>query len=141
MAKYTSKKVASGMDATDVVAKFDDLSRFQPAIDRLPDEVKSKLGELRFEPDALVINTPQLGAIKLQVVERSANRVVFEAAASMVPLRTVVDVVPDKQDATSILTASFDVDIPVMLRPLIGGKLQEAADKMAEMLGNIVTKA
>jgi len=28
-----------------------------------------------------------------------------------------------------------------MLRPLIGGKLQEAADKMAEMLGNIVTKA
>ncbi len=103
--------------------------------------MKSKLGELRFEPDALVINTPQLGAIKLQVVERSANRVVFEAAASMVPLRTVVDVVPDKQDAASILTASFDVDIPVMLRPLIGGKLQEAADKMAEMLGNIVTKA
>ena len=67
MAKYTSKKVAIGMEATDVVAKFDDLSRFQPAIDRLPDEVKSKLGELRFEPDALVINTPQLGAIKLQV--------------------------------------------------------------------------
>ena len=42
MAKYTSKKVAIGMDATDVVAQFDDLSRFQPAIDRLPDEVKSK---------------------------------------------------------------------------------------------------
>ena len=33
--------------------------------------------------------------------------------------------------------ATIDVDIPVMLKPLVGGKMQEAADKFSEMLSTL----
>ncbi len=136
MAKYKAKAVTVGMSAADIASKFEDLTAFQCALDRLPADVAAKVGDVRFEKDALIINTPQLGAITLKVVERSSSRVALGAVGSPVPLTLGVDLEPKGADSTELQTA-VEVEIPAMLRPLIGSKMQEAADKFGELMGKL----
>lgn len=139
MAKYSAKKVTVPVAADVIASKFNDLTAFQGALDKLPAAVREKIGGLRFEPDALVIDTPQLGAITLKVTERTPSRVALTAVGSPVPLVMGVDLTPSG-DSTEMATA-IDVEIPAMLRPLIGGKMQEAADKFGEMMANLASKS
>ena len=89
---------------------------------------------MQFTDDSISINAAPVGQLKFVVKERIApSKVTLEAAQSPVPLRLVVELEPDGDDA-AIATSIIDVEIPVMLRPLVGGKLQEASDKFGELL-------
>ena len=35
------------------------------------------------------------------------------------------------------MTSTIEVDIPAMLRPMVGGKMQEAADQFAELVSGL----
>ncbi len=138
MAKYKAKPVTVAMPATEIAAKFADLTLFQGALDKLPADVAAKVGDVHFEPDALVINTPQLGAITLKVVERNDSRVAMSAVGSPVPLTMAVDLASKDAESTELQTA-IEVEIPAMLRPLIGSKMQEAADKFGELMARLAS--
>ena len=43
------------------------------------------------------------------------------------------EVSPEATDVTTVI----DVEIPAMLRPFVGPKLQQAADKFGEMISNL----
>lgn len=139
MAKYTAKTVTIPVEAGVIAEKFSDLTAFQSALESLPDSVKSKIGNLRFEPDALIVDTPQLGAITLKVTERTPRRIALTAQGSPVPLVMGVDLNPKGGESTEMATA-IDVEIPAMLKPFIGSKMQEAADKFGEMMANLASK-
>ena len=55
------------------------------------------------------------------------------AANSPVPFEILVHMSPET-DASSKVFTELNVDIPAMLRPMIGGKMQEAADKFSELI-------
>lgn len=137
MAKYSAKKVTVPLSAEAIASKFSDLTSFQGALETLPESVRAKIGNLRFEPDALIIETPQLGPVALKVTERTPSRVALSAVGSPVPLVMGVDLTP-AGESTELATA-IDVEIPAMLRPLIGSKMQEAADKFGEMMANLAS--
>jgi hypothetical protein len=80
-----------------------------------------------------------VGNIKLQVVELSTSKISMQAVSSPVPMALVVDMKPLSADSTEV-TSAIEVEIPAMLRPMVGGKLQEAANKFGEMIGNLTTK-
>ncbi len=80
-----------------------------------------------------------MGQLKFVVKERVApSKVTLEAAQSPVPLKLIVALEPDG-DSSTTATSIIDVEIPAMLRPLIGGKLQEASDKFGELLQTFFT--
>lgn len=138
MAKYKAKAVTVAMPAEAIASKFEDLTAFQSALDKLPSDVAAKVGDVSFEKDALIINTPQLGAITLKVVERTSSRVAMSAVGSPVPLTLAVDL--DAKDASETeLQTAIEVEIPAMLRPLIGSKMQEAADKFGDLMGKLAS--
>lgn len=136
MAKYSAKPVTVAMPAASIASKFEDLTTLQGALEKMPADVAAKVGDVRFEKDALVINTPQLGAIRLQVTERTPQRVALSAIGSPVPLVMGVDLKSLAGESTELLT-SIEVEIPAMLRPLIGSKMQEAADKFGDLMGKL----
>lgn len=138
MAKYSAKPVTVGMPASTISSKFEDLTTLQGALDKMPPEVAAKVGDVRFEKDALVINTPQLGAITLKVVKRTPERVALSAVGSPVPLTMGVDLKSLSADSTELNT-SIEVEIPAMLRPLIGSKMQEAANKFGDLMGKLAS--
>ncbi len=137
MAKYSGKPATIALPVQQVYERYSNLSGFEEKFNSLPEDQRSKIGEIAFEPDAITIKTPQVGEIKFQVVERIApNKIVFGSPSSPVPMSLVLDLKEIDANTTEALT-TIDVEIPAMLRPLIGGKLQEAADKFSEMMAQL----
>lgn len=123
--------------ATVVSDKFADLSKLSEAIDKLPDDQRARIGDVQFGTDTLTINTPQVGAIQFQVIERTPQRVVFSAVGSPLPLQMALNLNAIDAAQTEMVT-SIDVDIPLMLRPMVSGPLQKAADQFNELLAKSV---
>lgn len=137
MATYKSKPVTVNRKADELFQRFSDLSFLQERMNELPADELAKIGEVKFEPDSLSIVTPQVGEIKFAVLERVApGKVVFGAVGSPMPLTMTVNFTPVADDATEVVTA-IEIEIPAMLRPLVGPKLQQASDKFGELISQL----
>ncbi len=137
MATYKSTPVTIGRPADELFDRFSDLSRLQEALDNLTPEQRAKVGEVEFTPDGIRIVTPQVGAIEFNVKERvRPGRIVFGTASSPVPLTMTLDITP-VDDHTSTAEALIDVEIPAMLKPLVGPHLQKAAEKFGELIAGL----
>ena len=133
MAQYKSKTVTVNRPADFIVEKFADLSVLGSAVDNLPEAERERIGEVTFEKDAIKLNTKQVGAIEFRVVERTSDKIEFQAVGSPVPLALIVKLFAVGAEQTEIETM-IDVDIPPMLRPLIGGAMQKAVDQFGALM-------
>ena len=137
MATYKSKPAIVDRNAAEIYDHFSDLSRLQDMLDKLPADQRAKVGDVTFTPDSIRISTPQVGDIVFVVKERIApSTIVFGTESSPVPLEMRVDI-DSYDEGKSQVTAAIDVEIPAIVRPLIGPKLQEAADKFGELISGL----
>lgn len=136
MAEYRSKAVTVGRSAQFIADKFADLSSFGTALESMPESERAKIGDVKFEKDSITIDTKQVGTISFKVTERSPKRVVMNAVGSPVPLDLCVNLTPLGDESTEIVT-SIDVEIPAMLRPLIGGAMQKAVDQFGALMAKL----
>ena len=138
MAKYTGKPYRLSMPADEAYNRFSDLSAIRENLDKVPDDLKQRLGTVNFpDNETLAFTADGVGEMKFRIVERHPGEGVrFLADTGVVPIYVDLAVSPAGADASDV-TASIEADIPAMLRPLIGGKLQEAADKFGEMFGQL----
>ncbi|MDE6038688.1 MAG: hypothetical protein K2F75_01730, partial [Paramuribaculum sp.] len=105
-------------------------------LNELPEAARQKLGEVKFTSDRMIINAPAVGEIAFVIAERVPNTLLRLAAEnSPLPFNIVMNFIEKSPDTTEVQT-NLDVDIPPMLRPMVGGKLQQAADKFGEMFSN-----
>ena len=133
MATYTSKPTVINSSASAIADKFSDLSRFQEYIDKLPESERAKIGDLALTSDSIVMKTPQVGEITLKVTERTPHCIKLSAVGSPVPMILAVNIKPINENSSELVT-SMDVDIPVFLKPMIGGTLQKAVDQFGELM-------
>jgi len=138
MAKYTGNPHRVGLPATEIFNRLSNLSELKTRMDSLPDDLKAKMGTVNFpDEDTMTFTAPGVGEMKFRIVERnSPSQVRFLADTGVVPINVTVNLTEAGPDATDI-SASIEAEIPAMLRPLIGGKMQEAADKFGEMFGQL----
>lgn len=137
MAKYSGKSVVVARPICELYDKLSNLSSFQQRIDELPEEAKAKLGEVRFTENKIIINAPGVGEITFAIAECVAPTLIrLTAENSPVPFNILMNFKEVSTEETEVRT-DLDVDIPAMLRPLVGGKMQEAADKFSEMFANL----
>ncbi|WP_289713247.1 hypothetical protein [uncultured Muribaculum sp.] len=137
MATYSSKPIEIPMQAESVYEKVSNLSGFQERIDNLPQDVKDKIGAVRFTEDSIIINAATVGEMVLSISEKvPGKRVAFTANGAPVPIVMSINLENIDNEKT-LVTTCIDVEIPAMLKPLVGPKLQEAAEKFGDMIGNI----
>lgn len=137
MTTYSSKPVDVNMSAATVFDRISNLGSFQERIDQLPEEVRAKIGSATFTDDTIVINAAPMGDVTLRVTERiPSKRLALSAENSPVPLTLAVNLNEKGADSTEVVTA-IDVEMPAMLRPMVGPKLQEAAEKFGDMIKNL----
>ncbi len=137
MAKYSSKPATLPVAIEVAFDRISNISAFQERIDSLPAEQRAKMGEVKFSDNSITLVSPQIGEIRFDVTERTApTRLVFTSANSPVPLSLALELSAKSADETEIVS-SIDIDIPAMLRPMIGGKMQEAADKFTELISSL----
>lgn len=137
MSTYSGTPVVVAKPAAEVFGRFRDLSFFEEKLRSLPAEQLSKIGDVNFTSDSITINTPQMGAMTFEVVERvEPVKVVFGAKGAPVPINMTINFKELAPDSTEV-TPSIDVELPAMLRPFVGPKLQEAANKFGQMITNL----
>lgn len=139
MTTYSSKPVEIPMSASAAYAKLTDLSSFQERLESLPEDLKSKVGDISFTADTISFNGTPMGALVLKLSETVPDkRVAFTAQGAPVPIIMSI-ALEDKDTDKAEAVSSIDVEIPAMLKPMIGPKLKEAAEKMGEMIKNLVS--
>lgn len=137
MSLYSGKPVTVARPIDDIYGKISSLDAYADKLNNLPQEAREKIGDVRFENSAIIINTPQVGELRLEITEREApTRVVLSAIGSPVPAKVVVQLSKISDESTQI-TPAMDVEIPMMLRPFIGSKLQQAADQFGDLIGRL----
>lgn len=138
MAKYSGKPYRVNKPQAELYAGLSNLADIRSRMDSIPGELKAKMGTVTFPDDVtLAFTAPGVGEMKFRIAERrEPDAVKFLADTGVVPIYVLLELVAAGAGATDI-TASVEAEIPAMLRPLIGGKLQEAADKFGEMFGQL----
>ncbi len=136
MSKFVSKPTPVDRPAEEISSKFDDLSNLQGLIDQLPEDQKSKLGDVKFDRDTIAIHTSQVGDITFKITDRTPHRIVFQAIGSPVPVELDVNINPVAETASEV-TVCFDVQIPAMLRPMVAPHMQKAVDMLGDLIGKV----
>ena len=131
MSKYESGVKQIPHPQTAVYNTLSDLNNIERIKDRIPaDQVK----DLAFDRDSVSVNVAPVGSIKLRIVDRDEPKCIkFETENSPVPFNLWVQLLP-VTDATCKMRVTVKADIPVFLKPMIGSKLQDGVDKIAEAL-------
>lgn len=133
MTTYSGKPAIINQPQQQLYDKISNLSSFQERLDAMPQEVKDRLGEVSFSDDKILINAPAVGQITFAVSEKIAPSLLkLTAENSPVPFFISMHLNPESE-ATTRVSTDLEVEIPLMLRPMVGSKLQEAADKFSEM--------
>lgn len=136
MSTYTAKPFSVDRSAETIAAKFDDLTALRPMLDKLSEEDRAKIGDLQLTPDTISVTAGPVGQVTFRVSERTPKRVALRAEGSPVPLVLGVDLNPTGPDSTEV-KCGIDVDLPMMLRPMVGPQLQKAVG----MLSDVIKKA
>lgn len=133
MATFTSKTITIDKPAAEVAEKFSDLSRMQQVMEQLPEDQRTKIGDVTLTRDRITLQTQQVGEINFEVTERSPERVVFTATGAPVPLTLTINL-KAVSDTTTDMTTSMDVEIPAFLKPMVGGAMQKAVDQFGQLM-------
>ncbi len=139
MTTYSSKPIEIPTSASDAYEKLTNLSAFQERIASLPDDIRAKVGDISFTEDTISFNGTPMGALVLKLSESIPDkRVAFTAQGAPVQIVMSIELENKGADKAEAIS-SIDVEVPAMLKPMIGPKLKEAAEKMGEMIKNLVS--
>ncbi len=140
METYKSNKVVIDHNIELIYSKLNNPSLFKDKMeqnmDRIPDEAREHLDNLKFEEDGISINSP-MGAVKLSVSESvEPNLVKYVAESSPVPFGLTINLEAIDEEHTNAI-AEINIELPMMIRAMVGGKLSEGAQKMGEVLAKL----
>lgn len=140
MESYKSDKVVIDHNIELIYNKLSNPSMFKEQMeknmDRVPDEAREHLNKVKFEEDGISIESP-MGEVKLSVSESVApNLVKYVAESSPVPFGLTVNLEAIDEEHTNAV-AEINIELPMMLRAMVGGKLSEGAQKMGEVLARL----
>lgn len=131
MEKYESKIKVVKATAEAVYTRLTDLSRMGEA---LPPQLAK---DCVATEDECRIVTDKMGELCFRIAERKPHELVKYSVEAKMPIGMELHVqmkpAPDC-DGESRLKVTLSADIPMLLRPMIGSKLQEIAEKMADSM-------
>ena len=134
MSKYESSVKQIPYSQQAVYQMLSDLNNIERVRDRIPED---KLQDITFDHDSVTIAVPPVGAVSLRICEREEPKCIkFEAAQSPLPFNLWLQILPVADEASK-MKVTLQADIPLMLGAMVGSRLQEGVEKMADLLAMI----
>ncbi len=130
MALYQSKTITVNKPFEEVYGKVSDLKNLEQFQDRIPKEYTVNF---ECDTDYVQFRVAPVGDLLLRIVERGADKIrlnveklPFKAEISM----NIGNVSPSETNIQLVL----DADIPFFVKHIVGNKLEEGMDKIADIL-------
>lgn len=142
MADYKSQEIRLGVSAESVYDKLSDLNNLQSFLDKIPkDKIPAdkleQFKNLTITSDSISIQGGPTGSVTLEVVERIRPTLIKLKAAN-IPLDLTLSLAISTTSETECTTqVIINADIPAILKPMVGGPLQQIADQFASVLSAI----
>ncbi len=113
-----------------VYATLANLENLRPLLE----ENKDKLRDVVLTNDSIEVTAGMVGTISFRIEEREDCKCVkFVTDRSPVKAKVWIQVLPENAGVTKMkLTA--EADIPMMLRPMVGSRMKDAVEKVADMI-------
>ena len=139
MTKYTGKTSVVNLPAAEISDKFADMSTFNDKLAGMPEDVRKHMGDLTFTRDSVCMDTKQAGKVVFKVTERDDRHIVL-ACSFPLPISLTLNISPVADDAAKTeVSTDVDIEIPAMLRPIIGPQMQKVADHFSTAMGSIAS--
>lgn len=117
-----------------IYERLSDLSNIEKVKDRLPED---KAKDLEFTSDSISISVPAVGKIQLQVIEREEPKTIkFEAVQSPMPFNLWIQLLPTSETGSK-MRLTLKADLNPLIKGMIGSRLQEGLEKIADILAMI----
>lgn len=130
MALYQSKTITVNKPFEEVYGKVSDLKNIEQFRDRIPKEYTVNF---ECDTDYVQFRVAPVGDLLLRIVERGVDKIrlnieklPFKAEISM----NIGNVSPSETNIQLVL----DADIPFFVKHIVGNKLEEGMDKIADIL-------
>ncbi|MDE5713326.1 MAG: hypothetical protein K2I16_06870 [Muribaculaceae bacterium] len=139
MATYKSDDVLLLAPAESVFAKLSNLENLRSLLekvpaDQIPADKMEMFNSITITPDAITVPGGPVGALTFRVKEKTSPSLIrLEGEGSPVPLSLSMKITPDSE-ATSKAQVVIDIEIPAMLKPMVGGHIQKMADQFGQVL-------
>ncbi|MCM1450283.1 MAG: hypothetical protein NC082_08060 [Clostridiales bacterium] len=136
MSKYTGKPAVIDRPIDDLYNRFANLSALEDVL-KNGNNKAGEVGEIKFDDNSITIVNPQVGEIRFEIVERvQPTRIVFKASKSPLPLGMTINLKSITESTTEVATV-LDIELPMMVRTIVGPKLQQVADKFGETMAQL----
>ena len=134
MAKFESsiKQVPYAQEA--VYRNISDLRNLKRVRDRVPED---KLESFSFDEDTVSVSVPPVRKITLRIIDREEPKCVkFESVESPISFNLWIQVLPVTLESSK-MKVTVKADIPLMLRGMVSGPLQDGVEKIADALAQV----
>lgn len=138
MATYKSDTVNIKYPAECVFNKLSHPENLKSLLENVPeDKIDSEklqaLQQIEVTPDTISFPAGPVGSLTLRMTERVAPTLIkMEGEGSPVPMSLKLEIFPDGDTCQAMVT--IDLDIPMMLKPMVNGPLKKMTEQFAEML-------
>lgn len=134
MAEFSSETKFVPYSDVDVYTVLSDLRNLEFLKDKLPDD---KLKNLSYEQDSCSISVEPVGKVKFNITERKPNSTIkFEAEQVPFALNLFIEIEQASEQETA-LKITVNADLNPFLKPMVSKPLQQAVDKIAEMMVSV----
>ena len=142
MSTYSSGNVTLKASAESVYNKLSNLENLKGMLDKvpadkIPEDKRHMFENIQITSDTIEVPGGPMGNLLFRVVERVEPSLI-KLQGEGVPVKMLLALhIKPETDATSQAKVDLDIDIPLMLRPMIGGQIQKIANQFGDVLGAI----
>lgn len=142
MAIYSSGEVNLNASAPNVFDKLSNLENLQGMLDkvpadRIPEDKRQMFENIRITPDTIEVPGGPMGNLVFRVTERIAPSLIkLKGEGIPIEMALILHLTPIS-DLSSSAKVDVDINLPAMLKPMVGGQIQKIANQFGEVLGAI----
>ena len=129
--KFVSEIKRIPHKAEHIYGMLSDLSNLERVKDRIP---AGKVKDFTFDSDSCSVSVDPVGKICFQIVEREPNQLIkFATTNSPIPLHLWIQL-KEVAEADTCMKLTVGAELNPFIKQMVAKPLQEAIDKMAEVL-------
>ena len=139
MASFKSASSPINASAEKVYEKFSNLDNLASLLKRVPDgtvpsEQQELLENIQIDSDSITRPGGPVGSLRLVIAERREPTLIrLEGEGTPVPLSVSMHIQPTGPD-TCNAQAEIEIELPMMLAPMVKGPLQKMADQFGDVM-------
>ena len=142
MTTYSSPDINLPASADAVFAKLSNLENLQELLnkvpaDKIPEDKRQMYENIKITPDTIELPGGPMGNLTFRVTKREVPSLI-SLTGEGVPITMSIDFrITPLSESASTGKVDFNLDIPALLKPMIGGQIQKMANQFGDVLGAI----